>query len=446
MQLKHKHLRHALAAASCTLLGPGAAQAADEWSFDSALLIYSEPDRVTAIEPVVQARWDKGDDEFMSFRLTVDVLSGPSANGAVPAPFAQTFTNASGGGAYTVRAGDTPLDPEFRDTRGAFNFGWELPLSSVMRLNLGANLSKEFDYASVSASAGLARDFNLKNTTVSAGISLGRDVIDPVGGAPVPLTTMAAPWRFGEREDANDDGIDDDGLVDGVPIGPAPARLAGDQNKDLVDLLFGVTQVLSPRSILQLNYSIGQSDGYLTDPYKLVSVVDATAGPTEGLPVRHLYESRPDARTKQAVYTAYKHQNQGGDTWELSYRYLWDDWGITSHTLDSRYRWMLGRDTYLQPHLRFYRQTAADFYTRFLEDGAPLPVYASADYRLGEFSATTVGLKWGKVLQDGHELGLQLEYYRQAGDSHPADAIGALRNQDLFPVVDAIMVQVNWSF
>lgn len=438
MQLKHPaRLRRALAAASCTLLGAGAARAADEWSFDSALLIYSEPDRVTAVEPVVQARWDRGDDEYMNFRLTVDVLTGASANGAVPAPFAQTFTKSSGGGSYAVRAGETPLDPEFRDTRVALNWGWELPLSSVSRWNLGANLSKEYDYASLAASLGYARDFNLKNTTVSAGISLGRDAWNPVGGTPVPLSVMSAPWV--DKDD------DDDGLIDGLPAAAPPARLA-DDGKTLVDILFSVTQVLSPRALVQLNYSYGRSSGYLTDPYKLVSVVDATPGAGEGLPVRHLYESRPDTRTKHAVYSAYKRRLERGDTWELNYRYLWDDWGITSHTLESRYRWMLGRSTYLQPHLRVYRQGEADFYTRFLEDGAPLPVHATADYRLGEFTGTTLGLKWGREYAPGKEFGVSLAYYRQSGDSHPPEAIGALRDLDLFPVVDALMVQFNWNY
>jgi len=39
------------------------------------------------------------------------------------------------------------------------------------------------------------------------------------------------------------------------------------------------------------------------------------------------------------------------DIVDLSYRYMWDDWGISSHTFNMRYRWMLGNKHYLFPDL-----------------------------------------------------------------------------------------------
>ena len=435
MQLNGK-TRAALTAATCSLLGAPAALADGEWSFDSAVLLYSEPDRVSALEPIVAARWDRGDDSWMNFKLTLDALTGSSANGAMPAATPQTFTNPSGGGQYTIAPGDTPLDPTFKDTRVAFNYAWEIPLSSTDRVDLGANISSEYDYASVSASGTYVRDFNLKNTTLALGMSLGHDLISPVGGTPVPLDPMSLPWNEGE---------DDEGPLPPPPLAPPPPRL-GDQTKDLVDVLVGVTQVLSPRSLVQLNYSYGASSGYLTDAYKLVSVVDGVAGPNQGNPTGYLYEARPDARTKHALYGLYKRQTEGGTTWDASYRYMWDDWGITSHTLDGHVRWRLGGHDYLQPHLRWYQQSAADFYTPYLIDGAALPGSASADYRLGEMTTTTLGLKWGHEYASGREMGVHFEWYRQSGDSHPAEAIGVLQGYDMFPVVDAVMVQLDFSF
>lgn len=435
MQL-NRQLRDALTAATCTLLGAPAAQA--DWSFDSALLIYSETDRVTALEPIIAARWDLGDEQWMNFKFTFDSLTGSSANGAVPAATVQTFTNPSGGGQYRIQPGGTPLDPTFKDTRTAFNYAWEIPLASTLRLDLGANISVEFDYAAVSFSTSLAKDFNLKNTTVAVGMSLGQDSISPVGGTPVPYDSMSLPWREGEDDD-------DGGGPPPPPLATPPARL-GDQSKDLVDVLFGVTQVLSPHSLIQLNYSFGSTEGYLTDPYKYMSVVDGVAGPNQGNPLDYIYENRPDSRTKQALYAAYKHRTEGDDTWDASYRYMWDDWGIKSHTLEGHYRWRLGAHDYLQPHLRWYQQSAADFYRPFLLAAAPLPAAASADYRLGDMTTSTLGLKWGHAFSRDVEIGMHVEYYRQSGDPHPATAIGVLRQYDLFPVVDALMLQVDFSF
>jgi hypothetical protein len=82
---------------------------------------------------------------------------------------------------------------------------------------------------------------------------------------------------------------------------------------------------------------------------------------------------------------------------ETSYRYMTDDWGVDSHTLELRYRFNFGAERYLQPHVRFYQQTAADFYRTVLFDGAPLSSYATADHRLGEFDGVTVGLKFGQA-------------------------------------------------
>ena len=100
----------------------------------------------------------------------------------------------------------------------------------------------------------------------------------------------------------------------------------------------------------------------------------------------------------------------------------------------------------MQPHLRWYTQTAADFYTPYLLNGAPLPDHASADYRLGALDDTTLGLKVGKVGQDGREYSLRVEYYRQSGRAPPDAAFGSLTGLDLFPTVDAAIAQFQVRF
>lgn len=439
MQLK-RGIRQALAAASGALLASAPAQAdidllpgdASDWSFDSAILVYQEADRVRAIEPVAQAKRDLGDEEYLTLRLTVDSLTGASANGAAPASVPQTFTSPSGGSTYTIAPGETPLDPTFKDLRAAMNVSWDRPLGRDYKLTLGGNASLEYDYRSVALSATLAHDLNLKNTTLSVGVSVGTDISNPVGGTPVPLTSVPTqPWA-----------CDDDPGVCATP----PARLASDQDKSLSDVLLGFTQVLSPRALLQVNYSWGSASGYLTDPYKMVSVVDGAPGPNQGDPLDHLYEQRPDSRTKQALYAQYRRMNASGNSWDVSLRHLWDDWGVVSETLDAHYRWRIGGHDYLQPHLRWYQQSAADFYTPFLVAGDPLPAAATGDYRLADMTTSTLGLKYGHELAKGREFGVQLELYRQSGDSQPPGTIGVLQGYDLFPVVTATMIQVGFTF
>jgi hypothetical protein len=128
------------------------------------------------------------------------------------------------------------------------------------------------------------------------------------------------------------------------------------------------------------------------------------------------------------------------------YRYYWDEWGTKSHTLDLRHRWELGSGNYLQPHLRFYRQGAADFYRHSLVDGQPLPSFATADYRLGDMTSITYGLKYGIPMGNKNEFSVRAEFMDQSGESHPADAIGSQRQQDLFGGTDAFILQVGYSF
>ena len=41
------------------------------------------------------------------------------------------------------------------------------------------------------------------------------------------------------------------------------------------------------------------------------------------------------------------------------------------------------------------------------------------------------------------ELSARAAYMKQSGDSHPADAIGVQRTQDLYPGLEALMVQLG---
>ena len=155
---------------------------------------------------------------------------------------------------------------------------------------------------------------------------------------------------------------------------------------------------------------------------------------------RYVYENRPDDRTRHALYARWSHQFTQ-DVLHLSYRYYTDDWGIDSHTVDAKYRWELGSRSYLEPHLRYYTQSAADFYNTSLIDGESVQ-YASADYRLGDLTTTTIGLKYGYALSNKSELGLRIESITQSID--PSRVIGNQSQQDLTPDIEAMMIQASY--
>ena len=431
---KHKktpELALALTAAACTLLsGPVQANLLDydfggeEWDVEAAFMLYTEADgRVTAVEPAVQATKTIDTDESLTLRITLDTLTGASPNGAVPSNNAQTFTGPSGNGSYSVAAGDAPLDDTFKDTRVAINGGWTRPLGENYSLTLGGNLSKEYDYLSLGANASVAREFNQNNTTLSAGFAFANDTISAVGGAPRAFAVMPIE----DQVAANTKG--------------------GDESKTLTDVLFGLTQVIDRNSVMQLSLGLNQSDGYQTDPYKIISVVDANGDPVVADAASNLslavFENRPDSRTRQSIYAQYK-RDFSGSVLNTSYRFMQDDWEVSSHTLDLSYRMPVGKG-WVQPRLRYYTQEAAEFYTPFFREGeqpssGASNTYASADYRLGNMDATTVGLSYGR---DGDRpWHVTMEYYLQTPEE-PDNKFGALEDLTLAPEMSAVILRLN---
>lgn len=423
MQLKRK----ALSAATAALLGTvGTTNAAEPgWSFDTSSLVYSESGgRVQAFEPKFRATRDLGDERSYSFGITLDALTGASPNGAAPFSSVQTFTNPSGNGTYTAAPGETPLDDNFRDTRVAIDGAYSAPLTELWRWSTSLGVSKEYDYLSLYGGATVSRDFNLRNTTVSFGVNVEQASINPDGGVPTPLTPMNT---LGTKSGATDS-----------------------DSKQVFDVLLSVTQVLSPKSLGVFGYSLSQSSGYLTDPFKLLSVVDNTGDPTATAP-SYIFEKRPDSRIKHAIYAQYKYFAFDRDVFDISLRVMTDDWGIGSQTLDTTYRWNFSETQYLEPHLRYYQQSEADFYRVALADGEQNTVdFASADQRLGRFDAITAGLKYGRTLESGNSWSLRLEGYKQAGKvaGLPADATtaAALQQFDLKPDLTAVMLTFGFRW
>ena len=422
-----------LAAATCALLGTTAAAPVDareepKWDFNTSLLYYGEDDdRVQDASFKSMVRRLFADDRSLSLGLTVDALTGATPSGAIRQDGVQTFTRPSGSSAYSVPAGELPLDDTFRDTRVAITAGWQQPAGEKGLINIGLSASSEYDYLHTGLNASYAHDFNNRNTTVSAGFAFARDSIEPVGGAPIPLTNM-------------------------LDVGDTSNRL-GDQDKDVFDVVLGVSQVISKNLLVQANYSLSQSDGYLNNPYKVLSLVDGVTGDTlpwipgpEGGPSgQFLFESRPDERTQHSIYTQAKYY-VNGKVLDASYRFMTDDWEIDSHTLDLRYRWPIGASSYLEPHLRYYTQSEAEFYRLSIDSSAAMPQFASSDYRLGNFDAITAGLKFGWKTRNDHDMSLRVEWYTQSGTVPGEQLIGSQASRDNYPDLNALIVQFSYRF
>ena len=279
-------------------------------------------------------------------------------------------------------------------------------------------MSDEDDFFSATVDASIAHDFNEKNTTLSFGLVNEFDSLHPIGNAPVPGSDYALLEKTG-----------------------------GGKTKDGVGALLGITQVMTRLWLTEFNLSVDRFKGYLNDPYKITSIIDS-AGNTTG----YEFESRPDQRTRKSAYWENRVAWTSQLSTALSLRYMSDDWGVRSDTAQLHLRWSWSnRERYIEPTFRWYRQTAANFYTPFILDTAtPTTRFESADYRLGAFHALTYGVKYAQKLpglggRAESEFSVRAEYYQQTFDERTPVPAG-LQGLDLYPGLKAILVQIGWRF
>jgi hypothetical protein len=282
-------------------------------------------------------------------------------------------------------------------------------------MSVGGRISDEDDFLSVSANASIAHDFNEKNTTLAFGLSNEFDRLNPIGGAPVAGSDYSLFEKTG-----------------------------GGKTKDGVGALLGVTQVMTQNWLSELNLSVDRFKGYLNDPYKITSILDS-AGNTTG----YVFESRPDERTRKSAYFENRAAWNGFSA-AVSLRYMQDNWHVHSDTVELHPRWTLfDRSRYIEPTFRWYRQSAAYFYTPWLLNADKTPEYESSDERLGAFHALTYGLKYEQKVGDqqkrpGSEISVRLEYYQQTFDQPAAPAV--LQGLQLLPPLKAILLQVGFRY
>jgi hypothetical protein len=413
-------LRRKLGAAACVLLAsslPAAAKAEGGGStqLDTSILFYGETARAKVTEPAVRITRLFADGQSVSAQLVLDAITGASPTGAVPSGIAtttvQTTTTPSGNVVSTssTQEGQIPL-ASFRDTRVALNADWTKPIG-LATTALGGHVSRERDYRSLGGTAKLSVDVLRRLATITVGGGYNHDQVDPVGGTPVGLSEARVIYT----------------------TEPLP--------KDVATALFGVSRVLTRRWLFGVSLSRSREQGYLTEPYKVLSILDPATGVTTG----QVTEKRPSTRIRSDILASSVY-HLSRDVLYTSYRYYRDDWGVRSHTIDGKYRHEESPEVYLEPHLRFYTQTGATFYHTALLAGEPLPEYATADYRVGALETATVGLTLGYHPEGSPgQWTVRAEYIGQFGTAHPSDVVGVQDEYDLFPPLNIATLVVGYT-
>ena len=291
----------------------------------------------------------------------IDTISGATPSGQ-PAP---------------TGSDQVPLS-QLTDRREAGQIEVSHPLERATLVG-GFATSKESDYLSDVWSAKALIDFNQKNTTLQLGYARATDDITAV-------------------------------------FLPEPRKKSAD------DLIIGVTQLLSPQTMVTANLSYGYTSGYISDPYKIVGKT------TEVLPGFFLDltfpENRPSTKEKWIGFLSVNHALENlNAAVEGSYRLLDDTFGTTSHTVELAWFQKFGERLIVRPSVRLYQQSAADFYRVDLNGTTIDPAnvatgrapYYSADYRLSAMRTWMVGVKAIWEINDWSSVDVTLERYLMQG-------------------------------
>lgn len=383
--------------AACLLVLPlrrGAAEDRADFKFGYYL---EDHHRTEAFSPSLYLQTDLSPNTILTINSVYDVISGATPTGEpmkrktrqVTAPVTPTaaattqtsYVAVSGASGRTTLVPVTTIVPaakaaapasqtteeygkpylpmnEYEDQRIAVNLGLRHRHGEWV-FDGGAAYSQESDYESVAGSLILSRDLNERMTTLSLGASLTHDSV---------RDTPTGNW----------------------------------EEKDSLDGQFQIAQVIDAKTLLKVSYVAGMSRGYLDDQYKFVLLNDEV-----------IDEQRPDRRNKQVIYLSL---NRAVDplhaALEASYRFYHDTFGIDAHTFGLDWYQNLGPKLILVPGVRYYEQSAADFYaTEFTGK----PSAYSSDYRLSKLGSITYGLKLIWKVSDKFWADIAYDRYSQFG-------------------------------
>ena len=301
--------------------------------------------RIRVDSQYAQAEKDLGTDTHLKVMGLIDAIAGATQTGEKP-----------------VAGQSVPL-VHMEDRRKAWNadLSHQLPRVSV---DVGYGVSRESDYVSDGWSFNTVTDFNQKNTNLLLGY----------GGTSDTIMEPKLGWTK-------------------------------NRHKRGADFIGGITQLLDPNTSVTANVSYGLSNGYMSDPYRIVSTTLLNVDPgTYFTPP----ENRPEKKNKVSVFGGINRNFEKlNGALDGSYRYYHDSFGITSHTVMVEWIQKFGDHVIVQPSIRFYRQSAADFYYYDLdrsrittafepvlgETGTGQAPFYSSDYRLSHLQTIDAGVK-----------------------------------------------------
>ncbi|HEX7079686.1 MAG TPA: DUF3570 domain-containing protein [Gammaproteobacteria bacterium] len=274
-------------------------------------------------------------------------------------------------------------------------------------MNLGFTTSEENDYSAETFSVGLSQDFFGDLTTLSLGYSLGNDEVGRRGDPDFSDTVQRQQYRL------------------------------------------GLSQILTRNLLMGFSFETITDEGFLNNPYRSVRFID------EESPVGYSYEPEvyPRTRTSDAGAVRFRYHLPFRAAIHGEYRSYADTWDIEADTFELGYTQPLDGGWLFETKLRFYSQTAAEFYSD-LFPRSNFQNFIARDKELSTFQSRTIRLgvaydimRGGWKFVDRGSLNLAYDHIVfEYEDFRDLTSVGAPPGQEPLYEFDANVVQIFMSF
>ena len=291
-------------------------------------------ERLTVFEPQVEVRARQGDRITHRIWVPVDIVTSASANAIDRGQPPDVISNAS----QKNEAGSIEWDVNYKAA----------PATEVTFRN-AVHLEEEFRSWLVGMS--VSQGFFEQNTVLTLGLLSSLDWFD----------------RFD---------------LDGTRLGLA--RRSSNTGS------LGITQVLSPTTIVSASYGITIQSGELGNTWNIV--------PIEGGTVDH--ELLPQTRLRHAIVGRIAQALPWNAVLKGYYRLYSDDWSILAHTFEAQLLQHVGKSFYVGVGYRHHTQTGASFFTTLANPSAPL---RTADSDLAPLDSDSITGRLGIDVPRAHE-------------------------------------------
>ena len=199
------------------------------------------------------------------------------------------------------------------------------------------------------------------------------------------LTTISFSFKNGQNEVFKNVKIDDVKQND-----PAFNGGLGKADMESKSYSVGVSQIVTKNLILSGQYEVVTDEGWLNSPYRSVRFFIGTDQQGQQPEVYPNTRSSNAASIRAKYFLPYRAALDG------MYRFYTDTWGVVGHTAELGYvhpldKPIFGGDWIFEGRVRYYTQTAADFYADIFPR-ADFSNFMARDKELATYNAITAGI------------------------------------------------------